>query len=310
LYRRNFAPGTIDALRPRRSFRRHAFVDKLLDRGFALRQLRESHSAQHIRRFSELNIIVPDYLYAVAPGVEKVEKRPREELDARVDQCLASCLFVIDDKAEVTPIVGGLCTALLERKELVSQIDERHGLAFASKFEVEQATVEGQSRFDVTDFESNMIETDHACLLCLGHRALVDRWLSDARLQANQRGADSQGDTAESTVVRVEWREKRPSVNSGGDIRVGRWRQFIVEVLVGAATVAIAFAAIGATAEPILGAVALVGIALILERDVPAQSAGNTGPQPLRLGVELESARPEPQATVRLYTPIVDATSV
>jgi hypothetical protein len=93
-----------------------------------------------------------------------------------------------------------LCTALLERKELVSEIDERHGIAFASKFEVEQATVEGQSRFDVVDFESDMIETDQACLLCLGHRTVVDRWLSDVRLQANQRGADIRA-----TPLSLQW---------------------------------------------------------------------------------------------------------
>jgi hypothetical protein len=58
----------------------------------------------------------------------------------------------------MTSIVGGLCTALLERNELVSQIDERHRIAFASKFKIEQLTVESQSRFDVTDFESDMIE--------------------------------------------------------------------------------------------------------------------------------------------------------
>lgn len=80
-----------------------------------------------------------------------------------------------------------------------------------------------------------------------------------------------------------------------------------MEVLVGASTVAVAFAAIEATAEPILGAVALIGIALMLERDVPAQSAGNIGPQPLRPPVEPESARPEPQATVRFDAALVDA---
>jgi hypothetical protein len=98
-------------------------------------------------------------------------------------------------------------------------------------------------------------------------------------------------------------------VNIGGGIRVGRWRQSTEEVLVGASTIAIAFAAIGGTAEPILGAIALVGIALMLERYVPAQSAGDIAPQPLRPRVEPESARPEPQATV-FDAALVDATSV
>src|SRR5437660_11843930 len=95
-------------------------------------------------------------------------------------------------------------------------------------------------------------------------------------------------------------------MNSGGDVLFWRWRQFIEEVLVGASAVAIAFAAIDATAKPILFAIVLIGIALMLELDVPAQSTGNIGPQPL---AEAESARPEPQAAVRFDAAIVDATS-
>src|ERR1700682_1938318 len=104
--------------------------------------MRQSHAAQHVRRFGELNVVVPDDLYPVAPGIEKVEKRSRQGLDARVDQCLMSDLLVIDDKSKMTAVVGGLCPALLERNELVPEIDECHGIAFASKFEVEHATVE------------------------------------------------------------------------------------------------------------------------------------------------------------------------
>jgi hypothetical protein len=97
---------------------------------------------------------------------------------------------------------------------------------------------------------------------------------------------------------------------NSGDVRFWRWRKFVVEALVGASTVAIVFAAIDATAQPILVAVALIGIALMLERDVPAQSAGDIGPQPLRPPVKAESARPEPQATVGFDSALVDATSV
>ena len=79
-------------------------------------------------------------------------------------------------------------------------------------------------------------------------------------------------------------------MNSGGDIRFGRWRQSIVEVLVGASAVAIAFAAIEATAVPILGAVALVGIALMLERDVQTRSTDNTEPQATRFDAALVDA--------------------
>src|SRR6266849_6248181 len=134
--------------------------------------MRESHTAQHVGRFRKLDILVPDDLYAVAPRVSKVEKRSRQGLDAGVDQCFASGVFVIDYKPKMTSIVGGLCTALLERNELVSQIDERHGIAFASKFKIEQATVESQSRFDVADLESDVIETDDTRFGCFRHRGL------------------------------------------------------------------------------------------------------------------------------------------
>jgi len=88
---------------------------------------------------------------------------------------------------------------------------------------------------------------------------------------------------------------------NNGDVRFWRWRKFVVEALVGASTVAIVFAAIDATAEPILVAVALIGIALMLERNVPAQST-------VSIGVP-EAARPEPQATVGFDAALVDATS-
>src|SRR4029077_14926206 len=125
-----------------------------------------------IRRLGELNVLVSDDLYAVAPRIEKVEKRSGEGLDARVTQCLASGLLVIDHKSKVTSIVDRLCTALLECKELVTQIDERHGIAFASTFEIEQAGIESRSRFDVAAFESDMIEPDDARFFCFRHGAL------------------------------------------------------------------------------------------------------------------------------------------
>jgi hypothetical protein len=81
-----------------------------------------------------------------------------------------------------------------------------------------------------------------------------------------------------------------------------RWREFIVDILVGASAVVLAFAAINADAQPILGAIALVGIALMV--------AGDVGPQPLRPPPERESAPSSPQHTADLLHPaIVDAMS-
>ena len=78
-----------------------------------------------------------------------------------------------------------------------------------------------------------------------------------------------------------------PSMEDGGHARRWRWRRLIVDALISASTVAVAFSAIGATADGryillILGACALVGIGLILEPNVTAQLAYDGAPAPLR----------------------------
>src|SRR5438034_3572409 len=147
--------------------------------------MREPHAAQHVWRLGELNILVADDLDAVAPRVEKVEKRSRESLDSRVAQCFAGRFLVVDHQSKVTPLVDRLRATLLERKELVSEVDESHGFAFASKFEIEQAGVKIQSRFDVTDFESDMIEPDDARFFRFRHRASVPSWVRPGHCRAN-----------------------------------------------------------------------------------------------------------------------------
>src|SRR5262249_33392877 len=60
----------------------------------------------------------------------------------------------------------------LQRQELVAQIDERHGLALAAQFELEQATVKCQRLLDIADLEGDMVETDGARFSWLRHGAL------------------------------------------------------------------------------------------------------------------------------------------
>ena len=92
-----------------------------------------------------------------------------------------------------------------------------------------------------------------------------------------------------------------------------RRRRFIVDVLIGVATLVVAVAALGATAAilyvlPILGA--LAGIGLMLEANVMAQPPGETGAESLRPLAEPKPTRPGPQVIRRIDTAIVDATSV
>src|SRR5437763_7991999 len=99
--------------------------------------MRQSHATQHVRRLGELDVVVADDLYAVAPWVEEVEEPPGQRMDASIGQRRADCFFVIDHKPKVATIVSGLCTALLKREELVAEIDEGRSAAFAPKFEIE-----------------------------------------------------------------------------------------------------------------------------------------------------------------------------
>ena len=102
-------------------------------------------------------------------------------------------------------------------------------------------------------------------------------------------------------------------MKSGGNAGFLRWRRFIVDALIGAATLAIAVAAISVTAGilyilPIVGA--LVGIGLMLEPNVIAQPPGDTGAEPVRPLAEPKPARPGPEAIGRFDAAIVDATNV
>src|SRR6516164_5749046 len=99
--------------------------------------MRQSHAAQHVRRLGELNVVVADNLYAVAPGVEKVEKRSGQRLDPRVYQRFADGTLVVDHKSDMAAFISGLSEALLQREKLVPKINEGRSDSFAAKLEVE-----------------------------------------------------------------------------------------------------------------------------------------------------------------------------
>lgn len=102
-------------------------------------------------------------------------------------------------------------------------------------------------------------------------------------------------------------------MKNGSNAAFLRWRRFIVDVLIGAATSAVAVAAISMTAGivyilPILGA--LVGMGLMLEPNVMAQPPGDPGAKSLRALAKSKLTRPGPEVTGRFDAEIVDARSV
>ncbi len=124
--------------------------------------MRQPHAAQDVRRLGELYVVVADDLEAIAPRVAEVEERPRQHFDACFDQRSADGVLVVDHEPEMATIVRRLVASLLEREELVAQIDERHLLAFPAKPELEYPRVERQRFLYVAHLERNVIETDGA----------------------------------------------------------------------------------------------------------------------------------------------------
>jgi hypothetical protein len=57
--------------------------------------MRQSHAAQHVRRLGEFDVVVADNLNAIAPRVEKVEKRAGQRLNPRFDKRFADCILVV-----------------------------------------------------------------------------------------------------------------------------------------------------------------------------------------------------------------------
>src|SRR6185312_11260194 len=100
--------------------------------------MRQPHAAQDVWRFGELNVVVADDLHAVSPRVEEIEEPARQRLDARRCQRRANGFLVIDDEAEVSTLVGGLGPTLLQREELVTQVEESRGLARTAQLEMEE----------------------------------------------------------------------------------------------------------------------------------------------------------------------------
>ena len=98
--------------------------------------MREAHAAQHVCRLGELDVVVADDLDAVAPGIAEIQERPRKRIHACIEQLSADGFLIVDNKAEVTSVVGALAAAFLERDELIAEIDESRALALASQREM------------------------------------------------------------------------------------------------------------------------------------------------------------------------------
>jgi hypothetical protein len=99
----------------------------------------------------------------------------------------------------------------------------------------------------------------------------------------------------------------------GGNAWVWHWRRSIADVSMSAATVGLAFAAFGTTADVLYVLLIpglLVGIGLMLEPKVTIQPAGDIAPQPGRPPEEPKLARSDSETMGRFEAAGADAASM
>jgi len=102
----------------------------------------QAHATQHIGSLGELNVVVTDDFYSVAPRVPKIKERTIKWGNTSCLECLAGRLLVVDDETEVATVVCGLRAALLKGNKLIAQVDEGHGVTLAAQFEPEETAIE------------------------------------------------------------------------------------------------------------------------------------------------------------------------
>src|SRR5437660_939915 len=109
------------------------FFERDFGRGFHVLSSELGLAENERQGHSELDVVVADDLYAVAPRIEEIEELTGQRFHASLRQGLAHGLFVIDNESKMTAVVGGLGAALLESQELITQVDEGRGFAPTAK---------------------------------------------------------------------------------------------------------------------------------------------------------------------------------
>jgi hypothetical protein len=143
-------------------FGRHALLGRFVSCALVLLQVREAHATQDIGGLGELDIRVVNDLYAVAQGSRKSRKGPSSKRTPAAWSALRAATLYRRRQDRMTAIVGRLFATLLERDELVAQIDEGHGVALAAQLEGKESTVERQRLFNVGNLKRDVVETHQA----------------------------------------------------------------------------------------------------------------------------------------------------
>src|SRR5262245_47916417 len=111
--------------------------------------MREAHSAQHVVRLGELDVLIGCDLDPISPGIEEIEKRTSQQLNTHVFQRAPDQVFVVHRDTEVPALVGTLVSALCKIDELIAEVNEGFGLAAVRDLELEEAPIKVQRFMDI-----------------------------------------------------------------------------------------------------------------------------------------------------------------
>src|SRR5262249_11804532 len=142
-------------------------------RVLVLSQVRQTHAAEDIGGFGELDIVVADDLNAVAPWVAEVKEWALDESNAGSREGGARRVLVVDHEAEMATIVRRLPAPFLKGDELVAQVDKGHRVTLAAQLERKEAAVERQCLLDVSHLQRYVVEAYNARLCRLSHQTLL-----------------------------------------------------------------------------------------------------------------------------------------
>ena len=117
----------------------------------------------------KLDVVVGHDLYAITPGVVKIESLV-EKLHSGLNERTAYSLAVIDDESEMTLTIRFLGPVFAKLNKLISQVDESATLDPAPQLEFQNCAVELKCLIDAADLQHHVVDTERPGLDALiGH---------------------------------------------------------------------------------------------------------------------------------------------
>src|SRR5215475_9815335 len=124
-------------------FRGHALFLELFDGVRSFLEIAGPHTLEHVRCLGELDVVIGHDFDPIAPRIAEIEPLVNT-LEAKLFQSSAHRFPVIDDKAEVTLVVGPLGLAEAQLNKLVTHIDESVVVAFPTELKIKDRAIEFQ----------------------------------------------------------------------------------------------------------------------------------------------------------------------